>query len=176
MGREYVATNAIVQGCPLSVVLLNALLSIWSKAVMQEVPGVNVSVYVDDSGCCGLREASINRAHERYLKRVAELGLKAHEEKSHAAQKEDIKLGFSVNGIGVVVGNREDRWALLSRALRRASVQRRMHGNALEILLGHAASRDRRRRLGPAGLRPPQLAGPGPAGDQPQQQHHHCNS
>ena len=97
-------------------------------------------VYVDDSGCCGLREGAINRSHERYLRRVEELGLAAHDEKSHFAQKEDIKLGFRVDGIGVVVENREDRWVLLRRALRRAEYQRRMHGNALEVLLGHAAS------------------------------------
>ena len=66
-------------------------------------------VYVDDSGCCGLREGAINRSHERYLRRVEELGLAAHEEKSHFAQKEDVKLGFRVDGIGVLVENREDR-------------------------------------------------------------------
>ena len=68
------------------------------------------------------------------------LGLAAHEEKFSFAQKEDIKLRFRVDGIGVVVENRGDRWVTLRRALRRASVPRRTHGNALEVLLGHAAS------------------------------------
>ncbi|CAE8613885.1 unnamed protein product [Polarella glacialis] len=38
VGQEFAATKSILQGCPLSVVFLNALVSIWSKAVAEEVP------------------------------------------------------------------------------------------------------------------------------------------
>eukprot|EP00973_Karenia_brevis_P016635 2278244-Karenia_brevis.AAC.1 len=49
-GREYVATNGILQGCPLSILLLSALVSVWSKAVQTEVPQVCTDAYVDDTG------------------------------------------------------------------------------------------------------------------------------
>ena len=37
VGQSFRSTNGILQGCPLSVVLLNALLSVWLEAVSQEV-------------------------------------------------------------------------------------------------------------------------------------------
>ena len=37
VGEEFLATNGILQGCPLSVVLLNALVAVWAKAIEAEV-------------------------------------------------------------------------------------------------------------------------------------------
>lgn len=37
-GREFRSTNGILQGCPISVLYLNALISIWIRAVSAEVP------------------------------------------------------------------------------------------------------------------------------------------
>ena len=39
VGDEWQATNGILQGCPLSVFLLNALMAVWSRAVEAEVAG-----------------------------------------------------------------------------------------------------------------------------------------
>eukprot|EP00973_Karenia_brevis_P093905 12419742-Karenia_brevis.AAC.1 len=36
VGKDFIASNGILQGCPLSVILLNALMSIWAKAVESE--------------------------------------------------------------------------------------------------------------------------------------------
>ena len=38
VGDEFVATNGILQGCPLSVIFVNALMSIWSKSIEGEIP------------------------------------------------------------------------------------------------------------------------------------------
>ena len=43
------ATNGILQGCPLSVVLLNALVAVWSNAVDMEVAGARAESYADDT-------------------------------------------------------------------------------------------------------------------------------
>ncbi|KAJ9445456.1 hypothetical protein DIPPA_00779 [Diplonema papillatum] len=39
LGKEFQATNGILRGCPLSVIFLNALVSVWMYLVGEEVPG-----------------------------------------------------------------------------------------------------------------------------------------
>eukprot|EP00973_Karenia_brevis_P086178 11951573-Karenia_brevis.AAC.1 len=50
VGREFRSTNGILQGCPLSVVFLIALVAIWCKAVRNEVPEAATYAYTDDTG------------------------------------------------------------------------------------------------------------------------------
>ena len=47
VGTPFHATNGIMQGCPLSCLLLNALVSILTRDVLEEVP-VTIQSYVDD--------------------------------------------------------------------------------------------------------------------------------
>eukprot|EP00973_Karenia_brevis_P085195 11825339-Karenia_brevis.AAC.1 len=49
IGEEWIASNGILQGCPLSVILLNALVSVWAKAVEQEVSTAQCEAYADDT-------------------------------------------------------------------------------------------------------------------------------
>jgi len=39
VGKEFKATNGILQGCPLSVVLLNLMVAVWARAVSEETMG-----------------------------------------------------------------------------------------------------------------------------------------
>ena len=48
VGEEFIATNGILQGCPVSVVLVNALMSVWSRAVEAEVERSRTESYADD--------------------------------------------------------------------------------------------------------------------------------
>eukprot|EP00660_Eupelagonema_oceanica_P019190 gene19190-biopygen18435 len=48
VGEEFSATNGILQGCPISVVCLNALIAVWAKAVEEEAPGVHTTAFADD--------------------------------------------------------------------------------------------------------------------------------
>jgi endonuclease/exonuclease/phosphatase family metal-dependent hydrolase len=50
LGTEWTATNGILQGCPLSVFLLNALMAVWSRAVEASSPGTTALSYADDPG------------------------------------------------------------------------------------------------------------------------------
>jgi len=50
LGAEFQSTNGIIQGCPLSVVLLNLLVSVWTNAVNSEVPDASPCGYADDTG------------------------------------------------------------------------------------------------------------------------------
>ncbi len=50
VGAPWKATNGIMQGCPLSVVLLNLLVTVWARAVEAEVPGCTPEAYADDAG------------------------------------------------------------------------------------------------------------------------------
>lgn len=50
VGQEFKATNGIIQGCPLSVVLLNLLVNVWARAVKAEVPKAGPCGYADDTG------------------------------------------------------------------------------------------------------------------------------
>ena len=64
VGKEFVATNGILQGCPLSVVLLNALVSIWARAVEVEVPEAEPAAYVDDTSILANRPVQVNKGLE----------------------------------------------------------------------------------------------------------------
>jgi len=50
IGQEFKSTNGIIQGCPLSVILLNLLVNVWARAVKAEVPAACPSGYADDTG------------------------------------------------------------------------------------------------------------------------------
>ena len=43
VGKLFQATNGILQGCPLSVILLNGLASIWSRTVAAETEARPIS-------------------------------------------------------------------------------------------------------------------------------------
>eukprot|EP00660_Eupelagonema_oceanica_P019398 gene19398-biopygen2095 len=48
VGEPFFASNGVLQGCPVSVVALNALLSVWTRAVEAEAPGTHAVSYADD--------------------------------------------------------------------------------------------------------------------------------
>eukprot|EP01064_Diplonema_japonicum_P020023 TRINITY_DN2902_c0_g1_i4.p1 TRINITY_DN2902_c0_g1~~TRINITY_DN2902_c0_g1_i4.p1 ORF type:complete len:858 (+),score=179.89 TRINITY_DN2902_c0_g1_i4:1265-3838(+) len=48
VGRAFETTNGVLQGCPLSVVLINTLISVWARAIEGEHPGVLTPSYADD--------------------------------------------------------------------------------------------------------------------------------
>ena len=50
VGEEFLATNGILQGCPISVILLNALISVWAHAIEAEVPDAEPDAFADDTG------------------------------------------------------------------------------------------------------------------------------
>ena len=59
LGREFKSTNGIIQGCPLSVVLLNLLVDVWAKSLKCEVPAAMPCGYADDTGMTSLEAASV---------------------------------------------------------------------------------------------------------------------
>eukprot|EP00973_Karenia_brevis_P068669 9548105-Karenia_brevis.AAC.1 len=62
VGHEFAATNGILQGCPLSVILLNALMVVLAKAVDEEVPEVRLHAYVDDLNGTGPKPKFVQQA------------------------------------------------------------------------------------------------------------------
>ena len=56
VGEVFQATNGNLQGCPLSVVLLNLLVSVWARAVSAET-GTSPSAYADDTSVLGTKNA-----------------------------------------------------------------------------------------------------------------------
>eukprot|EP00973_Karenia_brevis_P056295 7830142-Karenia_brevis.AAC.1 len=62
VGRAYTSTNGILQGCPLSIILLNALISVWCYALKEETPDVQAAAYVDDTGAVAERPGMLNAA------------------------------------------------------------------------------------------------------------------
>ena len=48
LGQEWKATNGILQGCPLSIIFLNALVCVWMRTVEAE-SGVSTAAYADDT-------------------------------------------------------------------------------------------------------------------------------
>ena len=52
----------ILQGCPLSVVLLNALNSIWARAVEAEAPNTRTAAFVDDTSIMSSKSGWVQSA------------------------------------------------------------------------------------------------------------------
>ena len=50
MGKAFASSNGIVQGCPLSIVLVNVLVNVWATAIRKRVPGVKPNYFADDVG------------------------------------------------------------------------------------------------------------------------------
>ena len=50
VGREFAASNGIIQGCPLSVLLLNLLMNTWARSVKAGTTTAMPKVYADDAG------------------------------------------------------------------------------------------------------------------------------
>ena len=62
VGEVFKATNGILQGCPLSVVLLNLLVSVWARAVSAETDATP-SAYADDTSALGSKDAVRDVGH-----------------------------------------------------------------------------------------------------------------
>ena len=51
IGEPFTSTNGILQGCPMSVLLLNMFVEVWSRAVQEEAgPDCKPQAYADDIG------------------------------------------------------------------------------------------------------------------------------
>ncbi len=61
VGEAFVSTNGILQGCPLSVILLNMLINVWANAVEVEVPDASVHSFADDTGAIATDAAALQR-------------------------------------------------------------------------------------------------------------------
>ena len=62
LGAEFAATNGILQGCPLSVVLVNMLMNVWTLAVKAEVGGAVPQSFADDANMTACSGAALQPA------------------------------------------------------------------------------------------------------------------
>ena len=62
VGTAFRASNGIIQGCPLSVMLLNILMNVWARAVRSEAPEVTPAVFADDVGAYTSSVSAAQRA------------------------------------------------------------------------------------------------------------------
>eukprot|EP00664_Eupelagonemidae_sp_cell27_P006048 gene6048-8598_t len=51
VGQPFAATNGILQGCPVSMVALNAIVAVWARAVEAEARGCRTAAFADDKWC-----------------------------------------------------------------------------------------------------------------------------
>ena len=59
VGEHFSSTNGIIQGCPISVLLLNLLMNVWSRASMAASSSVVPQVFADDAGVISTTAAGI---------------------------------------------------------------------------------------------------------------------
>eukprot|EP00973_Karenia_brevis_P051497 7150824-Karenia_brevis.AAC.1 len=50
IGKPFLKTNGLLQGCAMSVVFINAFMSIWAHAVNEAVKGASPDLFADDVG------------------------------------------------------------------------------------------------------------------------------
>ena len=61
VGAGFVSSNGILQGCPISVLLLNMFVEVWTRAVRHEVGGqCEPQAYADDVGATAATKAEID--------------------------------------------------------------------------------------------------------------------
>ena len=61
IGKPFQSTNGIIQGCPLSVVLLNLLVNVWARAVCFEAPAALPCGYAEDTGATSTESTPIQQ-------------------------------------------------------------------------------------------------------------------
>ena len=60
-GECFTSANGILQGCPLSLVLLNMLVHVWVVMIQRKVPAASPSAYADDLGATATSSKVIRR-------------------------------------------------------------------------------------------------------------------
>ena len=58
---EFASTNGILQGCPMSVILLNAFVQVWVNLILQRVPEASPRAYADDLAATAPNARSLQR-------------------------------------------------------------------------------------------------------------------
>ena len=64
VGPSFASSNGILQGCPISVLLLNMYVETWCRCIRERVPGANPRGYADDVGATGPGAGCIIKALE----------------------------------------------------------------------------------------------------------------
>ena len=62
VGKEIVASNGVIQGCPLSVLLLNLLMNTWARSVKAGTTTAMPKVHADDAGVLSKNSRDIDIA------------------------------------------------------------------------------------------------------------------
>ena len=83
VGNEFHSTNGIIQGCPLSVVLLNLLVNVWARTVNEEVPDASPCGYADDTGATSAELAPIQNVLDITCQFATATGQVLNASKSH---------------------------------------------------------------------------------------------
>ena len=78
VGRSFVSTNGILQGCPLSVLLLNMIVRVWCTVIEVHVPSVKPRAYADDAHLVGGPVDDLRRALNWTLRFAYDTGQKVH--------------------------------------------------------------------------------------------------
>ena len=111
MGEGFRATNGILQGCPISVVLVNVLLVVWLRDLGSlNIEGLAVGLYADDVSAKTSTIRDIARISSSLCEFCSRTGLRINAKKScwctcpHRPEKvacsaEDLPLTWECNGV-----------------------------------------------------------------------------
>ena len=95
VGRGFVSTNGILQGCPLSIILLNLLMQVWASAVENE-SGCKARCYADDAQAAGREPAGIKKVVAVTKDFCSLTGMRMNVPKSHTwATEGDLRQQLS---------------------------------------------------------------------------------
>ena len=62
MEKEFAASNGVIQGCPLSVLLLNLLMNTWARSLKAGITTAMPKVYAEDAGVLSKNSCDIDIA------------------------------------------------------------------------------------------------------------------
>ncbi|KAJ9439853.1 hypothetical protein DIPPA_34238 [Diplonema papillatum] len=168
VGREFSVTNGILQGCPVSVILINALLSVVMKAVKKEAEGVSPKSYADDATLLSrLSEAALQKGvdvvdefctltgMELNLQKTVAFSTRRRHQSTLRLRSVDalLRFGKSVTCLGVLVSTAKNR-------TERSDSERVEKAAALAEGLRHAPFRyEKRVRIVQSNVLPAALSG-----------------
>ena len=90
MSQGFKSTNGILQGCPLSVVLLNLLMQVWCNLIQSEAPEATPRCYADDAQASTKQPRVVRRVLELTIEFCRLTGMRLNAKKIHlwATEKE----------------------------------------------------------------------------------------
>ena len=93
VGAGFKSTNGILQGCAISVILINLFAQVWVNTILAEAPGVQPRGYADDLAMAASKALELKVGIDITFEYSRMTGMEVSEKKSNAWATRQIAQG-----------------------------------------------------------------------------------